>query len=275
MPFYDDAARYSVKEAARILGIGEQSLRYYDRAGLLEPQFRDPDNSYRYYSISQFYLLEMFKYAKRLGLAMPDYRSFLISADQEASHDYSPARNVIASLLDQRRAELAELQRTIADLEAMEHNLELLGSNTVGGAPFADEVEDRWVFAVDHVPGSSLEETSVKLRSERARYQALLTERYGFLLDALAAAAGRLEILKEYVVLAVDPKDAPPEGEGVMLLPGGECRCLLHHCFCPEEPFDDVARALAEKPSGRPYLVADELGFYESVPQIMHAVRMF
>ena len=85
MPFYDDEKKYSVKETSRILGISEQSLRYYDRIGLLAPYYRDPDNLYRYYTINQFYQLEMFKYAKWLGLPVPEYRSIFITEDQVAS----------------------------------------------------------------------------------------------------------------------------------------------------------------------------------------------
>ena len=40
---------YSIGEAAEILGISVQTLRYYDKIKLLEPAYINPNTGYRYY----------------------------------------------------------------------------------------------------------------------------------------------------------------------------------------------------------------------------------
>ena len=44
---------YSIGEAAEILGISVQTLRYYDKIKLLEPAYTNPNTGYRYYSYIQ------------------------------------------------------------------------------------------------------------------------------------------------------------------------------------------------------------------------------
>ena len=272
MPFYDDTRKYTVKEVSEILGIGEQSLRYYDRAGLLQPFYRDPDNSYRYYTINQFYRLELLKCAKRLGLTVPEYQSLLITDDEIETHDFSQTEHVVEQLLEQKRAEIDTARRCIDELDAMRRNFRTLHQGEINGEPFHDEAPRRLAFAVEWA--SSLEDTSVRLRSERSRFRELLTEQYGFILDPQAALEGRLSILKEYVVLRGKP-ERDDECGGIICLPSGPCTCFLYHCFLPEEPLSSLAAYLQAHGLPHAPLLADELNFYESVSRITHAVRIF
>ena len=42
-----------IREFATLCDTTEKTLRYYDRIGLLEARYTDPDNGYRYYSDEQ------------------------------------------------------------------------------------------------------------------------------------------------------------------------------------------------------------------------------
>lgn len=41
----------SISELAKLRQVTTETLRYYDRIGLLKPVYVDPETNYRYYSI--------------------------------------------------------------------------------------------------------------------------------------------------------------------------------------------------------------------------------
>lgn len=270
MPLYDDEIKYSVKEVSKILGINEQSLRYYDRIGLLEPYRRDPETLYRYYTINQFYLLEMFKYAKGLGLPVSEYKSLLITEEQMASKDFGCTEEAVDGLIERKRRECEALAAQLADLESMKRDISILKENDLNGRVFHQDMPPRCAYAVDHGPDMPFEATSVIMRKTRGKHKDHLTEHYGFLLDAEAARAGCLRIVRQYVVL-----DAMfDETDEIIHLPQGRHACFLYHGFRPEEPMESLAAFLRENGAKPAYLVADEVGFFGKVADIVHAVRV-
>ena len=66
---------YSIGEAAEILGISVQTLRYYDKIKLLEPAYINPNTGYRYYSYIQLSLIDRIRYLQNFGLSLKDIKS--------------------------------------------------------------------------------------------------------------------------------------------------------------------------------------------------------
>lgn len=60
---------FKIGEVAETKGFSIQVLRYFDKIGLVKPQYVDPDTNYRYYSNTQFYKLEIIKYLKSLDVS--------------------------------------------------------------------------------------------------------------------------------------------------------------------------------------------------------------
>ena len=46
-----------VHEIAELFGLNVQTLHYYDKVGILKPNYRDPNNGYRKYKFDQIYQL--------------------------------------------------------------------------------------------------------------------------------------------------------------------------------------------------------------------------
>lgn len=61
---------FTVSEFAKLRGVTPETLRHYDRIGLLKPAFIDPDTNYRYYSIIQYEKLGTIKELRQLGLPL-------------------------------------------------------------------------------------------------------------------------------------------------------------------------------------------------------------
>lgn len=62
----------SITKLARIRNLTSETLRYYSRIGLLEPDYVDPSNNYRYYSILQYEKLGTIKELRQLGISIDD-----------------------------------------------------------------------------------------------------------------------------------------------------------------------------------------------------------
>lgn len=64
--------KYKIGEFARIKNIDAQTLRYYDRLGLLRPSEVDGETGYRYYTVDQFIQVDVIKFNKLLGLSLDE-----------------------------------------------------------------------------------------------------------------------------------------------------------------------------------------------------------
>jgi len=62
--------RLSIGQMAALNHVSVQTLRYYDKIGLLKPVFVDDKTGYRYYSINQSAKLDMIQYLKCLGMPL-------------------------------------------------------------------------------------------------------------------------------------------------------------------------------------------------------------
>ena len=67
--------------AARLFHISESTLRHYEKAGLLDPEYIDPQTGYRYYSARQFEALNTIRYLRALDMPLDEISDFLRNRD--------------------------------------------------------------------------------------------------------------------------------------------------------------------------------------------------
>lgn len=92
----------SITELARLRKVTSETLRYYDRVGLIKPECVDPQTRYRYYSIRQYERLGTIKELRALGLSVDEVKDFFDGRRLDKSLQILKARQ-------------QELQREIAD----------------------------------------------------------------------------------------------------------------------------------------------------------------
>ena len=68
--------KFLIGELARLFNISSDTLRHYDKIGLLKPE-QDHDNRYRYYSIRNFFALSRILFFKNLGISLTDIKSYM------------------------------------------------------------------------------------------------------------------------------------------------------------------------------------------------------
>ena len=73
--------KLSIGRMAELNHTSVQTLRYYDKLGLLKPEFVDETTGYRYYSIKQCARLDLINYMKYLGMSLDNIMAWFDSED--------------------------------------------------------------------------------------------------------------------------------------------------------------------------------------------------
>ena len=70
-------SKFSIGEVAKIHNITVETLRHYDRVGLLKPSYTNENTGYRYYSTKDFIILDLIKQCKSMGLSLEEIKSII------------------------------------------------------------------------------------------------------------------------------------------------------------------------------------------------------
>lgn len=101
--------KLSIGEMAKLRGVTVDTLRHYDKIGLLKPFHIDPETGYRYYSISQYEVLGTIKELRSIGFSLEEIKQFLTD------------RNVKKSVQSLQKS-MANIQEEIKKLQGI-HNI--------------------------------------------------------------------------------------------------------------------------------------------------------
>ena len=67
----------SIGELAKLRNINVQSLRYYEKLGILIPAYINPENGYRYYALEQIMILDTIILCIDLGIPLKDLKNYV------------------------------------------------------------------------------------------------------------------------------------------------------------------------------------------------------
>lgn len=112
---------FSIGQLATRAGVGIDTIRYYERDGLLAPALRAP-SGYRRYGEVELKRLRFIRRAKSLGFTLEEIRELLALGGQ---------RNV-ASVKALAQQKLARIEASIAELERVARGLRTLVATCPG-----------------------------------------------------------------------------------------------------------------------------------------------
>jgi len=126
----------SIGEAASQLGLTHDTLRYYERIGLLPPVMRDAGGRRRY-GRKELSILRFIKRAQGMNFSLQEIAQLLTlrTAPNTARED---ARALT-------HAKLAETEQRIGELTRLRHELQLLVNlcrGSKGGCPIIEEISE-------------------------------------------------------------------------------------------------------------------------------------
>ena len=120
--------RLTIGELARQAGVGVETVRYYQRRGLL-PQPSRPARGYRVYSVDVLAKLRLIRRTKALGLSLAEINQLLALRSRQRA-----ACGELRALLLQRHA---AMQLQVKDLQLKEKALADLLDLCLGGQTMA------------------------------------------------------------------------------------------------------------------------------------------
>lgn len=68
---------FSIGQVSKLFHVSISILRYYDKIGLVQPEYTDPETGYRYYSTRQFECLNTIRYLRVLDMPLDQIALFL------------------------------------------------------------------------------------------------------------------------------------------------------------------------------------------------------
>ena len=122
------AARLQIGVLARRTGCNIETIRYYEKIGMLAPPPRT-EGGFRLYSADDVRVLSFIRRARGLGFALPDVREMLRLMDERAQP--------CAAIQAVAARHVAAIRARVADLLGMEAAMAALMESCANGAPTA------------------------------------------------------------------------------------------------------------------------------------------
>ncbi len=120
----------TIGKLAKATGIGIETIRFYEREGLIQKPSHQVGNGYRKYEPSDIERLAFIRRAKDLGFSLKEIRELLnLRAKTKAK---------CASVKSKALEKIGEVERKIADLTAIKVALEKLASTCNAEAPTSE-----------------------------------------------------------------------------------------------------------------------------------------
>lgn len=117
-------AHLTIGQLARQTGTKAETIRYYEKIGLLQPPLRS-DGNYRYFSAQDQRRLSFVRRARELGFSIEQIRE-LIAFGEQREHECSSVDDVV-------KAHIADIARRVRDLQALQGELQRMIGNCPGG----------------------------------------------------------------------------------------------------------------------------------------------
>ena len=132
--------KLTIGQMAKLNHISEQTLRLYDREGLMSPALKDDETGYRYYHIIQSARLDMIQYMKAYGMTLREIGEYL------GRNDTSEIKNILQKQeahIDSAIADLERSRKAIARTLENYNRYETLPKN---GIPFLEYISERKIY---------------------------------------------------------------------------------------------------------------------------------
>ncbi|MBF8983410.1 MerR family transcriptional regulator [Lutibacter sp. B2] len=131
--------KFLIGDMAKLHNVSTQTLRYYDKIGILKPKIVDKNNGYRYYNIDQFEQLDRIKYLKYIGISLKDIGGYfekrdienmvkLLEMQKQATHEKMKELELISDKIGNKISQIKdymniENRETVRIREILERNI--------------------------------------------------------------------------------------------------------------------------------------------------------
>ncbi|MDL2258404.1 helix-turn-helix domain-containing protein [Eubacteriales bacterium OttesenSCG-928-K08] len=211
---------YSIGEAASIMGITVQTLRYYSKTNLVKPKYINQETGYRYYTADQFHYIDRIRYLQDLGLSLADITSIM----EDGSVDY-----LLTHLKRQKQAteeELQKVQNHIDDIQWYIDYFTYIDDDHMPEIPYKKTLNTRYLAAVRCYPHDHPDDYHVRLnalRSSNAFRNIKFRRQFAYVLDYNSLVHKELD--RQYLGMYLrEPPDF--DSDAIIKIPAGDYVCF-------------------------------------------------
>lgn len=215
----------SITEMAKLRRISSETLRHYDRIGLLKPEYIDPNTRYRYYSVRQSEKLGVIRELRALGMSVEEIKNYFQNCTLQKS----------IRILTEYYSKLEEdIEKKLFLCHTIMRKLSFLGGLTAlnkVSQPYIQHFPERYIITFGEPAGGAVEHMYAlsKLESYLNEVAPILaTDRVG-----VYAREELLEKNEDYVsaipMLFVDKDAVKVDTEYMRCVPAGDYVCVVYH----------------------------------------------
>lgn len=135
--------KLSIGKMANLNQVTVQTLRYYEKIGLLVPDLVDRESGYRYYHINQCARLDMIQYMKCLGMSLESIKHYF---DQRDIQEFSAMLEDHEAWIHKKIKELTAMQ---AAAQQYQKNIGRYMKAPAAGVIQLEKMEERRIFSYD------------------------------------------------------------------------------------------------------------------------------
>lgn len=244
--------RYTIGEIASLLNISPQTLRFYDRNGVVVPHYTDPKTGYRYYSYDQISYISRVKYLQQFDFSLDDIKKALSAND---THYF---RTFLQQKHEHLQAEAQRIESLLEDLDWYINYYSYLETHNYNGLPYLQQEPERYLLAEPIYPGEDIYGTAGK-RLTQMQHSSTFSNVYfrrchGYLLNFAALLNGTILPTHYFVYLRKQP---PFQHPNLVTIPSGSYLCIQKRIL--SEPFDgQFLRSYFSKTHETPLVLANE-----------------
>ena len=246
--------KYLIGEVSRITGVSKDTLRYYDKIGLLKPTYTAPDTGYRYYTYDQFWAIDIIMCCRSLDISIDEIRTILNAR----------SNTEVINLLVRQKSRIAEkiayYQRITADIEWYKEQQNQIHETTLKNEVAVRRLPERKVLYGNNPVSTQ----AYHLRLQELCHQAIgmpksIRRSYGFVLDERQFYRNRFIKKGEYISLddqimsSVDPRY-------LTTIPEGYYACCIVQVIREQADLTPIFDWLRKEKKIPLYIVADEIG---------------
>lgn len=241
-----------IGEFAKLKNVTTETLRHYDRVGLLEPMEVDSETGYRYYSVFQSERLATIIELKALGFSINEMKDFLSDRYLERTYDLLKDRHdILMSKID----EMKQLERSLSKkLTRLSYMMDLQDSDHY---IIRMEPERQIVYMEPIVENHVAFEWLASAMENKlvSNHPVVGSDAYGILMSKEAFYRGKL-LEKTNVIYFLDD-DFEVDDELLRLLPEREVACFMVRE--PRARFEQHVKEIIDQLTNDGYAIAGDV----------------
>lgn len=211
---------YTIGETASLLGISTQTLRYYDKIGLLSPGHTDQNTGYRYYFYNQFHYIDRIKYLQGFGMPLENIKKIIHSGRVDSLLPYLRQKK------QESMDELESIKARIDDIDWYIDYFTYLDKDENAEFLYKVQMEERYIIKVPCFYGEALANMEIRLakaKSQKSYANLSFRRQYGYKIDVASLMKKEFYPKEYFVYLREKPEIDPKLYE---ILPSGEYLCF-------------------------------------------------